>query len=77
MQSQYYFWWIERTVGGQWYGWKLLPDDEVWRFEYDLQRGTPDIRAMHRWMWDGQAWQYDPRSASALYYQSGERRLAT
>jgi hypothetical protein len=73
----WYFWWIARSDRGEWFGPLELSDEEVWRFEYDAQRGTPGILRMYRWLWDGQNWQYDNRSATALYVRAGEQRLAS
>lgn len=74
---RYFIWWIERTGGGQWYGPVLLFDEEVWRHEFDVQRGTPGVRHMYRWLWDpATGWQYDDRSASALFVRAGEQKLA-
>ncbi len=76
MNPAYYIWWVERSAGGQWHGYVLLDDETLWRYEYDVQRGTPDVRRMYRWVWDGQNWQYDERSAQALYFKAGEQRFA-
>jgi hypothetical protein len=74
--KNYYYWWIERTSGGQWFGWELLGDEELWRFEYDVERGTPNVRRMYRWVWTGTEWQYDTRNAMTLYVRAGQQRMA-
>lgn len=75
--KHYYYWWIERTDGGgQWFGWELLGDEELWQFENDIERGTSNVRRLYRWLWTGSEWQYDTRSAAALYVRAGSQRFA-
>jgi hypothetical protein len=74
--KNYYIWWIERTGGGMWFGPKALSDEELWRFEYDVERGTPGVRYLYRWLWTGSEWQYDTRSAMALYMRATDQRMA-
>jgi len=75
--KNWYLWWVARSYQGEWFGPLLLGDEEVWRFEYDAQRGTPGIIRMYRWIWNGQEWQYDPRTTTALYVQAGAQKLAS
>jgi hypothetical protein len=72
----YYIWWVERDSGGQWHGYKLLNDETLWRYEFDILRGTSDVRQLHRWRWTGSEWEYDTRSAEALYVRAGQQKLA-
>lgn len=77
--SAWYLWWVARKDGtGSWFGPKLLNDEEVWRLEFDVQRGTPNVSWLYRWVWDGSSptWQYDTRSATAMYVRAGEQRFA-
>lgn len=76
--SSWYIWWIERAppYQGMWHGPRAFDDEALWRFELDIERGTPGVRRLYRWLWDGQNWQYDTRSAEALYVRAGQQRLA-
>jgi hypothetical protein len=76
LNETWYIWWIERDYGSQWFGPKLLSDEAVWRFEYDVERGTRGVRRLYRWFWDGSSWQYDTRSAESLYVRAGQQRYA-
>jgi len=74
--KNWYIWWIDRYSGSVWFGPKLLGDEDLWRYEYDIERGTSGVRQLYRWLWNGSEWQYDTRSVQALYVRAGQQRLA-
>lgn len=74
--NNWYIWWIDRLGGGQWHGPKLLGDEELWRYEYDVERGTVGVRWLYRWLWTGSEWQYDTRNAYVVAVRAGQQRLA-
>lgn len=79
MNPHWYIWWAARPGmrdNGQWVPMRWLTDEQLWRYEDDVQRGTPGVTKLYRWLWDGTEWQYDERSAIALYVHSGEQKYA-
>jgi hypothetical protein len=73
----WFIWWIDRDWSSYWFGPRYLSDEELWQFESDVERGTPGVRRLYRWVWDGSAWQYDTRSAVSLYVRAGEQRYSS
>lgn len=79
MNSHWFLWWAERPGmpnGGQWVPMQYLSDDQIWRYEADVERGTAGVAKLYRWMWTGSEWQYDTRNAIALYVRADEQRYA-
>lgn len=77
--QRWFIWWAERPGmpnGGQWVPMRWLADEQLWSYENDIERGTPGVTGLYRWLWTGSEWQYDDRKAISLYVHAADQRYA-